>query len=30
MDTSKNASSGLKIQTKFHIGRILWFALGWW
>lgn len=30
MDTSKNASSGLKIQTKFHTGRILWFALGWW
>lgn len=27
MDTSKNASSGLVIQSKFHFGRILWFAL---
>ncbi|MGE4443691.1 MAG: sulfite exporter TauE/SafE family protein [Candidatus Altimarinota bacterium] len=28
MDHSKNASSGLAVQSKFHIGRVIGFALG--
>lgn len=30
IDTSNNTQSGLKVHTKFHAGRILWFALGGW
>lgn len=30
IDTSNNTYSHLKTQTKFHIGRILWFAIFGW